>query len=116
MSDVEAGIRMQILRLRGELTSDDAHRINNLLSEYVKASLVHVILNLENVTHMQAAGLPVLQRRAKALRDCGGDLKLVGLSPYLKHLVDLAGYYSQFDVCDSEEEAGCRFFKVGAAA
>jgi anti-sigma B factor antagonist len=116
MPEMESGIRMQILRLRGELTSDDAHRINNLLSEYVKASLVHVILNLENVSHMQPGALPILQRRARSLRECGGDLKLVGLSPYLKHLVDLAGYYSQFDVCDNEEEAGCRFFKVGAAA
>lgn len=116
MPGMEGGIRMQILRLRGELSGDDARRINNLLSEYLKASLVHVILNLENVSHMQPAAFPILAKRAQTLRECGGDLKLVGLSPYLRHLVDLAGYCSQFDVCNNEEEAGCRFFKVGAAA
>jgi len=86
------------------------------VAEYLKAGLVHVVLNLENVSHVHLAGLPVLSERAQRLREYGGDLKLVGLSPYLRHIFDLSGSSPQFDFCKSEEEASIRFSGIRAAA
>ncbi len=113
---MEQPIRIQVLRLRGELDLEDALKIKNLIAEYMKAGLVHVMLNLENVAHVHLAGLPVLGERAQRLREYGGDLKLVGLSPYLRHIFDLAGASPQFDFCASEEEASNRFCGIQAAA
>lgn len=115
-ASVEAPIRVQVLRLRGELNLEDMLKIKQLLGEYLKGGLVHVILNLENVTHVHLSGLPVLVERAQRLREYGGDMKLVGLSPYLSHILDLAGVTSHFDFCRSEEEASVRFSGVRAAA
>jgi anti-sigma B factor antagonist len=113
---MEQPIRIQVLRLRGELNLEDMLKIKTLVAEYLKAGLVHVVLNLENVSHVHLAGLPVLSERAQRLREYGGDLKLVGLSPYLKHIFDLAGASPSFDFCRSEEDASVRFGGVRAAA
>jgi len=113
---MEQPIRIQVLRLRGELNLEDMLKIKTLVAEYLKAGLVHVVLNLENVSHVHLAGLPVLSERAQRLREYGGDLKLVGLSPYLKHIFDLAGASPAFDFCRSEEEASERFSGIRAVA
>jgi anti-sigma B factor antagonist len=113
---VEQPIRIQVLRLRGELNLEDMLKIKTLVAEYLKAGLVHVVINLENVSHVHLAGLPVLSERAQRLREYGGDLKLVGLSPYLRHIFDLAGSTPQFDLCKNEEEASNRFSGIRAAA
>jgi anti-anti-sigma factor len=113
---VEQPIRIQVLRLRGELNLEDMLKIKTLVAEYLKAGLVHVVVNLENVSHVHLAGLPVLSERAQRLREYGGDLKLVGLSPYLRHIFDLSGASANFDFCKTEEEATARFSGVRAAA
>ncbi len=113
---MEQPIRIQVLRLRGELNLEDMLKIKTLVAEYLKAGLVHVVINLENVSHVHLAGLPVLSERAQRLREYGGDLKLVGLSPYLRHIFDLAGATPQFDLCKNEEEASNRFSGIRAAA
>ena len=113
---MEQPIRIQVLRLRGELNLEDMLKIKTLVAEYLKAGLVHVVINLENVSHVHLAGLPVLSERAQRLREYGGDLKLVGLSPYLRHIFDLAGATPQFDLCKNEEEASNRFGGIRAAA
>lgn len=107
---------MQVLRLRGELNLEDVRKIESLLGTYLQGGLVHVVLNLENVTHVSLEAIPLLARRTRVLRDCGGDVKLVGLSSYLQHMWDLAGYSNQFNFCSSEEEAGLRFSGSGVAA
>ena len=116
MSAAEQPIRIQVLRLRGELNLEDMLKIKALVAEYLKAGLVHVVLNVENVSHMHLAGLPVLVERAQRLREYGGDLKLVGLTPYLSHILNLAGVSPQFDFCRNEEEASVRFSGIRAAA
>jgi anti-anti-sigma factor len=113
---VEQEIRIQVLRLRGELNLEDMLKIKTLVAEYIKGGLVHVVLNLENVSHVHLAGLPVLGERAQRLREYGGDLKLVGLSPYLRHIFDLSGASPLFDFCASEEEATMRFSGVQVPA
>jgi anti-anti-sigma factor len=112
----EQPIRIQILRLRGELNLEDVLKIKHLLAEYLKGGLVHVILNLENVSHIHLSGLPVLVERAGRMREYGGDLKLVGMSSYLQHIMDLAGVSKHFDLCPNEEAASARFSGVRVAA
>ena len=115
-SQTEAAIRVQVLRLRGELTVQDALRIKTLLGEYLKEGFAHVLINFEQVSHVQLAAVAILAERSQLLRACGGDLKLVGLSPYLVHMWDLAGFSHRFDFCRNEEEATARFSRVMAAA
>ena len=75
-----------------------------------------MVLNLENVSHIHLSGLPVFVERARRLREYGGDLKLVGLSTYLMHILELAGSARDFDFCRSEEEASARFSGLQVAA
>lgn len=105
----ETALRVQILRLRGELSLEDTLRVKHLVGEYLHAGLIHVVLDLTKVTHVHLAGLPVLGERAQKLRQYGGDLKLVGASPYTRHLFDLAGVASNFEWYVDADQAYQRF-------
>jgi anti-sigma B factor antagonist len=105
----EAAIKIQVLRLRGELGLEDVVKVRTLLSEYLMAGRVNVVLNLERVNHVHLGGMPVLGERARRLREYGGDLKICGASPYLRHTFDLAGVGTAFDFCLDEDEAAKRF-------
>lgn len=98
-------VRVQVLRLRGELTLEDCLKIKKLIDEYLKAGLVHVALVMKDVSHIHLSGLPVLSERARRLREYGGDLKLAGLSTYLMHILELAGAKNNFDCLQTELEA-----------
>lgn len=106
---MQTEIRVQILRLRGEMTLGDVDKVQALVSSYIKAGRVHVLLNLENVPHFQEVVLPPLGGLARRLREYGGDLKLVGVSPYLQQLFDLAGCGRAFDFCPDEDLAAQHF-------
>jgi anti-anti-sigma factor len=88
--------RVQVLRLRGELNLEDQMKIRDLLEEFLRAGVVNVVLDLEQVTHLHMTGLPVLVRKARQLRDYKGDLKLAGASEYITHLLQLAGMGNEF--------------------
>lgn len=105
-------MRIQILRLRGELGLEQIGSVSGMLGAYLKAGLVNVLLDLTHVDHIEQAVLPALNVRAVRLREYGGDLKLVGASPYIRNLLDLAGVSKSFDWCTSEDEAAQRFGQV----
>lgn len=105
----EAPIRIQVLRMRGELTLEDLAKVRALLTEYLRAGLVHVLLNFERVDHVHLGGMPVLGERCQRLREYGGDLKICGASPYLRHVFELSGLGKAFEFCVDEEEAAKRF-------
>ena len=60
-------IKVQVLQLRGELNIEDVGKICNLLSDYLRAGLVHVVIDLDRVTHIHLAALPMLVNRADRL-------------------------------------------------
>ena len=102
---------IQIIKLRGELNLEDILKVRNLINEYMKSGAIHIIVELTEATHVHLSGIPVLVERADRLREYGGDLKLVGLSQYLRHIIDLSGASSRFDFCATEEEAVSKFQK-----
>lgn len=106
-------MRLQVLKLRGELNLEDMLKIKQLCEEYLRAGLVFVILDLEGVGHIHLAGLPQLVQTARKLREYGGDLKLAAVSPYLRHIIQLAGAALDLDQTEDMETAIKRFKKQG---
>jgi len=51
----------------------------------------------------------LLAARAAFLRQCSGDLKLCGLSPYLQAIVRASGLYDRFDLHPDAESAAAAF-------
>lgn len=64
-----------------------------------------VVLQLENVEFVDSSGLGAMMRLVQAARGKGGDLKLSGLTPKIRKVLELTHLLSQFETYDCMEEA-----------
>ncbi len=64
-----------------------------------------VVLQLENVEFLDSSGLGAMMRLVQAARAKGGDLKLSGVNPKIRKVLELTHLLGQFETYDSMEEA-----------
>jgi anti-anti-sigma factor len=64
-----------------------------------------VVLQLENVEFVDSSGLGAMMRLVQAARAKGGDLKLSGLTPKIRKILELTHLLGQFETYDCMEEA-----------
>jgi anti-anti-sigma factor len=64
-----------------------------------------VVLQLEKVEFIDSSGLGAIMRLVQAARAKGGDLKLCGLTPKIRKVLELTHLISQFETYDCMEEA-----------
>ena len=64
-----------------------------------------VVLQLENVEFIDSSGIGAMMRLVQAARTKGGDLKLSGLTPKIRKVLELTHLLGQFETYDSMEEA-----------
>ena len=64
-----------------------------------------VVLQLDQVEFVDSSGLGALVRLMRTARSKGGDLKLCGLQPRIRKMLELTSLLPQFETYDSVEEA-----------
>jgi len=64
-----------------------------------------VVLQLDQVEFLDSSGLGALMRLVQDARSKGGDLKLCGLPPKVRKVLELTHLISKFEVYESVEEA-----------
>lgn len=64
-----------------------------------------VVLQLENVEFVDSSGLGAMMWLVQAARAKGGDVKLSGLTPKIRKVLELTHLLSQFETYDCMEEA-----------
>ncbi len=102
-----------ILDLQGRLVLDEgdtscAEHIDLL----VRQDRTRVILNLEDVTYIDSAGVGALVAKYITLRKRGGDLKLLRLSERVRRVIGIAHLLAVFETFESEELAVRSFASV----
>jgi anti-sigma B factor antagonist len=95
-----------ILDLHGRLVLDEGdtscvERIDAL----VRQNRVRIILNLEDVTYIDSAGVGALVSKYVTLRKRGGDLKLLQLSHRVRRVISIARLLAVFEAFESEDAA-----------
>lgn len=63
------------------------------------------VLQLDNVEFIDSSGLGALMRLMQAARGKGGDVKLCGLTPKVRKVLEMTHLLAQFETYDSIEEA-----------
>jgi anti-sigma B factor antagonist len=106
-----------ILELRGRLVFDEgdiscAERIDRLIRE----ERVQIVVNLQDVTYIDSAGVGALVSKYVTLRKRGGNLKLLCLSERVRHVISIAQLLGVFESFESEELAVRSFAPVHPAA
>src|SRR5580698_9856626 len=64
-----------------------------------------VVLQLDQVDFVDSTGLGAMMRLVQHARSKSGDLKLSGVQPRLRKVLELTNLISQFETYDSLEEA-----------
>lgn len=100
----EAG-EVQILKIRGRMSNGDFARVELELEQVWEQGCRKVILDLSRLSYATTMSLARLLVCAREFRQRGCELKLAGLSPWLKHLAELAGFERERDFSENSATA-----------
>ena len=99
-----------ILQLTGRLVLDEGdmvlkERVNDLIAR----GRVKVVLDLKEVTYIDSCGLGALISKLVSLRNKGGDMKLLHLSPRTHRVFEICKLEDVVQSFDSEPAAVASF-------
>lgn len=97
------------LNLEGELQERGLFELGELLVRLSLRGSRRVVVDFSEVSHLDYRGVKPLLRKVERFRDAGGDVKLAGLSPYLKAILRAAGAHAALEVYASIPEAWASF-------
>jgi anti-sigma B factor antagonist len=99
-----------LLELKGRLVFDDGDMVlRQRVGELVAEGRVKIVLNLRDVTLLDSCGVGELVARLVSVRQKGGDVKLLHLSPRSHRVMDISRLLGVFDTFDSETAAVASF-------
>ena len=98
-----------VLRLAGDIGNTEMGDLLGVMNEMVLQSKIQVVLNFSHVNHISLNAISALAGRKQRFQDLGGDIKIVGLIPYVANLFKLVGAFSYFEILSNEDEAVYRF-------
>jgi anti-anti-sigma factor len=106
---MEPKIKVYQMNLEGEIDAAKMAEINRVIGQLVKGEMYGLILNFEAVEHVHFTALPSLVEEKKRLQSFGGDIKLAGLSEYIKNIFRTTGVLEEFQVFDTAQLAAKSF-------
>ncbi len=106
---MEPKLKVFQMNLEGEVGPEKAAEIKRIVGQLIRGDMVGMILNFEAVEHVHYAILQPLVEEKKRLQSFGGDLRLAGLSDYLKNIFKTTGVLEEFQVFDTAQQAARSF-------
>ncbi len=95
-----------ILVLEGQMLFDDGDlAFGRRIRDLVDRGLVKVVVDLGGVTYIDSSGVGMIVAKMKTLKDHGGDLKLLHLSPRAESLFGMLKLVFAFERFDDEGAA-----------
>ena len=106
--------RIVTVTLDGEWRADALEDLRRQLERMIAKGWRGLVLDLRNVVHLDYRAVRKLTTAAQASRRVGGDLKLVGVSDYLRLILRAAGAHEDFEVHPDQESAWAAFGRTRA--
>lgn len=102
-------LKVYLMNLEGEVDAAKMAEINRVIGQLIKGEMYGLILNFESAEHVQFTILPMLVEEKRRLQSFGGDIRLAGLSDYLKNIFRTTGVLEEFQVFDTVQQAAKSF-------
>jgi anti-sigma B factor antagonist len=106
-SSVDNGL--SIITLEGFVDAHTAPQFENAIQSEIEAGRNRVIVNCEKLNYISSAGLGVFMSFIEEVREIGGDIKICGLTPKVKHTFEILGFQDIFEMLDDQPTAVQRF-------
>ncbi|MGC9197611.1 MAG: STAS domain-containing protein [Acidobacteriaceae bacterium] len=105
----EAGA-VTVVDLSGTITmGEDAKALQAGVDMLLCAGIRKIVLNLEEVTSIDSSGLGELMSAHTAVKDLGGELKMIHLTHKVRDLLVITKLATVFDVQEDEAAAVASF-------
>jgi len=106
--------RIVTVTLDGEWRAEALEDLRQQLERLIAKGWRGLVLDLRNVVHLDYRAVRNLTSAAKTSRRVGGDLKLVGVSDYLRLILRAAGAHEDFELHPNQESARAAFGRTRA--
>lgn len=101
---------VSLLDLGGRLVLDDGDALlRERVNDLVARGRLKIVVNLRDVTYIDSCGLGILIAKLVSVRNKGGDLKLLNLSPRSHRVFEICKLQNVFEAFDSEADAIASF-------
>jgi anti-sigma B factor antagonist len=101
---IEIREKFSLVHVTGDMSEDDLGKLGNAIETLMKKGYLRVVLDLTDVSFMNANGLGALVNHWNHVRFKRGDLKIVGLNSRLMHLFRTMGVDTLFDIYQNVAE------------
>lgn len=96
---------VSVIDVIGDIDFREMMRIKDVIGSLAANDRTRVVLNLSGVDHINYLSIGVLVEQLKILRNLNGDLKLSGMSSYLRNIFRVVGMHQFFEEYISLEDA-----------
>lgn len=94
-----------IAELKGRMDAVTAPEFDRKFNEWISEGSNLFVFNLSGLEYISSAGLRSILASAKQLKEKNGRVLFAGLTGPVKEVFELSGFYSIFEICDTEEAA-----------
>lgn len=101
--------RLSIITIEGFVDAHTAPQFENAIQSEIDAGRHFIIVNCEKLNYISSAGLGVFMSFIEEVRERGGDIKICGLAPKVKHTFEILGFQDLFEMLDDQPAAVARF-------
>jgi anti-sigma B factor antagonist len=92
-----------IIDLSGRITlGEETNTVRKAIRELVAKGTKKLVLNLADVSYIDSSGVGELVSSYTAVRNAGGELKLLNLTKKVHDLLQVTKLYTIFDIKDNE--------------
>ena len=107
ISESRVGARRDIamLTVRGYVDTMTCSTLLNRITEYLNNATLHIVIDMAQVNYVSSAGWGVFVGEIKGIRERGGDLKIVQMTPEVYDVFEMLEFNKILSYYDSIEEA-----------
>jgi len=103
--EIERRDGVSICRITGELDAGNSRELLDAFDREFNDGVTKAIFSLAALDYVDSSGLGTLVKALKLARAKGGDVKLAGLKPEVKKVLELTRLDRIFDIFPSENHA-----------
>ncbi len=101
-----------VLDLSGKITlGEGSVTIRDAVRDVLSGGSTKILLNLADVNYIDSSGIGELVSALTAVKNAGGQLKLLQLTKKVQDLLQITKLYTVFDIFDDEAEAIASYAK-----
>jgi len=100
---------LSIITLEGFVDAHTAPQFESAVQTEIEAGRTRIIVDCARLNYISSAGLGVFMSFIEEVRELGGDIKICGLVPKVRHTFDILGFQDIFEMLDDLSSSMQRF-------